>query len=239
MIRVRRHSRQLASGKTTTVTQHERNVTVREREELDAEWRDRQEEPPPPGADGDPEGTVYFRRDDEMFAVHPDGTVHHLEGEAGEAEQAAEQQEYDVTPMDRLLGTDTPQGRERYRRLSELRDSGYTGPVDQDGYAMNAPAGRNDFGNTAFTRMAGDMREWRSRPEPAPGPEKPMHPALASALGCDTPEGKAKYDRLRAYREAGYEGPLDQDNNIPDPDDPANFETLHALAALRETGEEL
>ena len=33
--------------------------------------------------------------------------------------------------------------------------------------------------------------------------------------------------------EAGYDGPLDPDNRIPDPDDPANFESLSALAAMR------
>ena len=32
----------------------------------------------------------------------------------------------------------------------------------------------------------------------------------------------------------GYDGPLDQDNNVPDPDDPANRESLSALAALSE-----
>ena len=34
------------------------------------------------------------------------------------------------------------------------------------------------------------------------------------------------------YREAGYQGPLDQDNNIPDPDSPAEQQTLAALAGL-------
>ncbi len=64
-----------------------------------------------------------------------------------------------------------------------------------------------------------------------------MNPALARALGCDTPEGFEKYERGRAYCEAGYSGPLDPDNRIPDPDDPANHQTLSALAALGETSE--
>ena len=55
-------------------------------------------------------------------------------------------------------------------------------------------------------------------------------------LGCDTPEGLANYERGRAYREAGYNGPLDADNRIPDPDDPRERPALHALAALNEAG---
>jgi hypothetical protein len=61
-----------------------------------------------------------------------------------------------------------------------------------------------------------------------------MNPQLARALGCDTPEGRARYDRGRAYREAGYRGPLNSANRIPDPDDPAEHEALSALAALSE-----
>lgn len=101
-----------------------------------------------------------------------------------------------------------------------------------DGWDDPAPATRR--GDRAFPAMQAEMREWRSRPVPAPPPDEPMNPQLARALGCDTPEGLAKYERGRAYREAGYNGPLDQDNNIPDPDDPANHESLHALAALSE-----
>ncbi len=39
--------------------------------------------------------------------------------------------------MARLLGTDTPEGAARFERLAALRDSGYSGPIDQDG---NIPA---------------------------------------------------------------------------------------------------
>jgi hypothetical protein len=35
--------------------------------------------------------------------------------------------------MAKLLGTDTPEGAARFDRLAALRDSGYTGPVNQDG----------------------------------------------------------------------------------------------------------
>jgi len=81
--------------------------------------------------------------------------------------------------------------------------------------------------------MLADMREWRGRPEPTPSPAKPMSPEMKQLLGCDTPEGHERYERGRAYREAGYDGPLDSDSRIPDPDDPANRESLSALAYMR------
>ena len=136
----------------------------------------------------------------------------------------------------RLLGVDTPEGAARFERLSALRDSGYTGPVDQDGNAVSeaearrSPQERREA--AALTDMKAEMRKWRGLPAPDPGPSEPMSPGMAKLLGCDTPEGRAKYDRLRAYREAGYHGPLDSNNNIPDPDSPAEQKSLDALAAL-------
>ena len=138
--------------------------------------------------------------------------------------------------MARLLGTDTSEGAARFNRLSALRDSGYTGPVDQDGNAITeaearkSPQQRREA--AALDDMKAEMRKWRSFPVPEPGPAGPMSPQKAKLLGCDTPEGRAKYDRLRAYREAGYTGPLDKDNNIPDPDSPAEQRSLDMLAAL-------
>ena len=85
----------------------------------------------------------------------------------------------------------------------------------------------------AFEDMKQEMRDWRARPEPEAPPSEPMDPAKARLLGLDSPEEQAKFERLRAYRDAGYTGPLDQDNRIPDPDDPANQEWLHAGAAMR------
>ena len=147
----------------------------------------------------------------------------------------------DMSPqMARLLGTDTPEGAARFERLSALRDSGYTGPVDQDGNAVTwGPERRRDGQflreareDRALDDMKAEMRKWRSLPVPDPGPAEPMDPGKARLLGCDTPEGRAKFDRLRAYREAGYHGPLDKDNNIPDPDSPTEQQTLSALAGL-------
>ena len=143
----------------------------------------------------------------------------------------------DMSPqMARLLGTDTPEGAARFERLSRLRDSGYTGPIDQDGNPVSEPGVRKSprerQQDDALAGMKDEMRKWRSFPVPEPGPAEPMSPAKAKLLGCDTPEGRAKFDRLRAYREAGYDGPLDSNNNIPDPDDPAEQESLDMLAAL-------
>jgi hypothetical protein len=139
----------------------------------------------------------------------------------------------------RVLGTDTPEGAARFERLSKLRDSGYTGPVDQDGYAVSEAGIRKpppQSGDRALPGMLDEMREWRSRPAPEPSPAEPMSPQKAQLLGCDTPEGLARFERGRALREAGYTGPLDRDGRIPDPDDPRERESLHMLAALSETG---
>jgi hypothetical protein len=93
---------------------------------------------------------------------------------------------------------------------------------------------RGRRGDAALPPMLDEMRTWHARPEPRPSPATPMTPQLAKCLGADTPEGLERYERGRAYREAGYLGPLDSGNRIPDPDDPANYEMLHALAALGE-----
>jgi hypothetical protein len=88
----------------------------------------------------------------------------------------------------------------------------------------------------AFRDLRRRMRDWRALPVPAPPPEEPMDRGMAKAMRCDTPEGRAEYDRLRAYRSAGYDGPLDEHCRIPDPDDPENWEWLRAGAALRKHG---
>ena len=79
------------------------------------------------------------------------------------------------------------------------------------------------------------MREWRARGEPPPLDPEPMTPQMTKLMGCDTPEGRARYERGRAYREAGYTGPLDRDGRIPDPDDPANDRWLGAALSLHDT----
>lgn len=140
--------------------------------------------------------------------------------------------------MRRAMGCDTPEGAERFRRLSAAREGGYTGPVDQDGNrvaagtpaASTGPRERGPAG--AADAMRDTMREWRGRDVPPAPPSGPMDPQLAAALGCDTPEGLAHYERGRALREAGYSGPLDSGNRIPDPDDPANADAIGTLAAL-------
>ena len=94
-------------------------------------------------------------------------------------------------------------------------------------------AGPRRLGDREMPALQAEMRQWRRRPVPQAPPED-LDPQMAKLLGCDTPEGRASYDRLRAYREAGYTGPLDEHNRIPDPDDPANYELLHSAAAMRE-----
>jgi hypothetical protein len=81
----------------------------------------------------------------------------------------------------------------------------------------------------ALDDMKQEMRDRRALGEPdlPPWDEKD-----AWLLRSDTPEERRKLQRLKAYRESGYNGPLDRDNNIPDPDDPAEQDVLETLASL-------
>ena len=275
MIHVRRHTRQMASGKTATVTQHERNVTVRPRAELDAEWRASQSEQPPPGEEGQhPEGTVFFEKDGQLFAVHPDATVYPVGGSAGDGDDGDDGDETAIAGGD----DEDPPGTMFFRSGDDIiaaRPDGTARTLPRDDDPDDVPAGPDhgetwDLGHTQardiglspkrgrisgsqsaavqartrerlnaaherdMRRMADDMRKWRSRPAPEPGPAGPMDPAKARLLGCDTPEGQARYDRLRAYRDAGYDGPLNQDNEIPDPDDPATWDGISMMTRLAE-----
>jgi hypothetical protein len=232
MIRVRRHERQLASGKTANVRQHERQGAPHQDATAvhdGGSWWDGSGDPVP---EGDyPPGTSFFRQGAEVFAAHPDGSVFPVAQDDDEPGD----DDLGLSPeMARLFGADTPEGAARYRRARDLRESGYTGPMDQDGYAQpEAGPSSPEPPGPAMTRMQDEMRHWRSLPQPQSRPEA-LSPQMERLLGCDTPAGRAKYDRLRAYRDAGYTGPLDQDNRIPDPDDPANYEPLSALARMSE-----
>jgi hypothetical protein len=88
----------------------------------------------------------------------------------------------------------------------------------------------------ALQAMLAEMRVWRSRPVPEVAPGKPMSDQMKKLLGCDTPEGLASFERGRAYREAGYAGPLNAYGCIPNPDDPAELDALSGLTALGQTG---
>jgi len=169
VIHVRRHQRQLASGKTVAVRQHERNVVVVQ-QETPAWDQPRIEVDDPRGWTG----TRYFRQDGALFAEDPDGSVR------------------------------------------EVDEPGRLAP-----HVLQA-----------LDEMKEEMREWRNSPEPYLPPE-PMTPQMVKLMGCDTPEGREKYERLRAYRESGYKGPLGSDNRIPDPDDPGEQTALEALAHMR------
>ena len=88
----------------------------------------------------------------------------------------------------------------------------------------------------ALQAMLAEMRVWRSRPAPEAPPGKPMSDQMKKLLGCDTPEGMANFERGRAYREAGYAGPLNAYGYIPNPDDPLERDALSTLAALGQIG---
>jgi hypothetical protein len=103
---------------------------------------------------------------------------------------------------------------------------------DDDAGCWTGRATLTPHAQQALDQMKDEMRQWRSRDVPLLPPE-PMTPQMAQLLGCDTPEGRAKYERLRAYREAGYHGPLDEASHIPDPDDPGEQDALETLAHMR------
>jgi hypothetical protein len=76
VIHVRRHTRELPSGKTTTVRQHERSGSpARDAAPHDDDsWWDGSRDERPAGSF--PDGTSFFRDGDDVYAAHPDGTVH-------------------------------------------------------------------------------------------------------------------------------------------------------------------
>jgi hypothetical protein len=90
--------------------------------------------------------------------------------------------------------------------------------------------------NPGHAAMLAEMRARRAAPAPPLAELEPMTEAMARLLGCDTPAGRASYAHLCAWRGAGYDGPLDRDGAIPDPDDPATIEAVRILAALRAAG---
>ena len=82
----------------------------------------------------------------------------------------------------------------------------------------NAPAS-DDWGDDAWSQEAAE-------------PE--MSPAFAAMVRQNPALGGEDFRRLKALRDSGYDGPVDQDGNIPAPDDPRNKASLDALAGLRE-----
>ena len=84
----------------------------------------------------------------------------------------------------------------------------------------------------AFLDMQAEMRDWRERDIQVP-PAQPDPSPKGRLLGTDTQEGADSFARLKAYRQAGYTGPLGPGNRIPDPDDPAERPALEALAFMR------
>lgn len=106
-------------------------------------------------------------------------------------------------------------------------------PAEGDWWADDEPQEPQRLGDREFPVMQQQMREWRARVIDRPAVVPDTSP-LGRSLGTDTYEGAASFARLSAYRDAGYDGPLDSEGRIPDPDDPAEHESLHALAAMKE-----
>lgn len=219
MIHVRRHTRQLGSGKTVKVTEHERAGSAAESAGITGPsgqndgWWDHPAQAEDVSMADHPDGTWYFRQGDDLMAVHPDGTVHPAAGEADD--------EPDATPV-----SDHPAG------TWYFSDEGKKYAVYPDS-STHLVAAEPPEPTSTLGRMQANMRDWRSRDIHVP-PGQVDNSPLGRALGNDTQEGADNFARLKAYREAGYDGPLDQDNRIPDPDDPANHESLSALARMSE-----
>jgi hypothetical protein len=209
---VRQHTRKTASGGTTTVRQHTRRGGDTKAAK-------------PPRAIGQRIKRLFTSRRDARQPVDYGWAVEEPELDhrqtLGEALRNGRAAYTERKSQERGLSTDDT----RASRQQPRRD-------------RPEPVERPRTGPSAFERaevlseMLAGMRDWRSRPEPKPSPTEPMTPQMAKLLGTDTPEGFARYERGRAYREAGYDGPLDQDCRIPDPDDPAERETLSALASM-------
>ncbi len=87
--------------------------------------------------------------------------------------------------------------------------------------------------DTDLADMKAEMRAFRAAPPPPLLPIAPMTEQQQKLFGCDTAEGRLRWQRTGAWRHAGYTGPLDQDANIPDPDDPAQRDDLVIMAQLR------
>jgi hypothetical protein len=92
MIHVRRHDRQLGSGKTVKVREHDRSGDAAESQgitgpsEQEDGWWDRPAQPEDASLGDHPAGTWYFRQGDDLMAVHPDGTVHPVSDDEPEDE---------------------------------------------------------------------------------------------------------------------------------------------------------
>lgn len=221
---VRSHQRQTASGRTTTVRQHsrkgggakpdrsQRGIGGKLRSLLASRRARRQPDAESWWADEEVSRAEASERRQEARAQR------RAEKTAKRARDAVEQDRWEHD----MKFAAAKRGVPAYRPLGTKADD----------WKPRTPA-EHEKAAASFREMLDDMREWRSRPEPEPKPAGPMTPQLAKALGCDTPEGFELYERGRAYREAGYDGPLDNDNRIPDPDSKSNLDALKALAAMR------
>lgn len=254
MTEVRKHKRQTASGKTTTVRHHTRRGGDGKDDgaQARAAWQDRAAPhystlPPsaPPTADEsfwdedsqEPDGEWWADDDEAQVFTGPVafGGGHAVDGDLDITEDWAGDDGAQWVQVDDPGGM--PPGVTFAEGITFEPGAvvAFGGPAaGRSVNYRNAEPGPQRRGDRAFPKMQEEMRAWRSRPAPETGPVVPDTSPLGRALGTDTQEGAEHFARLKAYREAGYNGPLDSDNRIPDPDDPANYESLHALAAMSE-----
>ena len=161
MIRVRRHTRELPSGTTANVRQHERSGGESRGRDTADDWWDRREDPQDVSGDH-PEGTSFFRQDDQIMAVHPDGTVHPLndDEDGGGGDDGG-----GWSPEDEPEGTwYMRQGDDIYA----VRPDGSTHPLPREGEAPSRRASEEDCWDEGPT---GPVDGWDEGPTgPVEGP---------------------------------------------------------------------
>jgi hypothetical protein len=102
--------------------------------------------------------------------------------------------------MAKLLGTDTPEGAARFDRMSALRDSGYTGPIDQDGnkqadtQSNPSPAWRRPRASSYGAWRADDINERWDDPLPSDTQSTPS-PATNGAAPMSRGPAEQTYDQ--------------------------------------------
>lgn len=226
MTEVRRHGRKTASGRTVPVRQHhrrggdsaERERQAPEREPGGAFVGDMSEARPgaaEPGdiwADGDeqpPEGD-WWADDDEP-------------GWGGN--YAAPGAQVGMQARDVVIGGGIFMGGDDGPQVG----TGAPGPVTPVQAASANVARSGD----AVGVQGAQIHDAGARPSER---ARYQDPAMRKVLGLDTPEGAERFDRLTRLREAGYDGPVDQDGNPMDTSDPANATVAAIFEDLRKMG---
>lgn len=214
---VRSHSRQTASGRTVTVRQHTRKGGGGKQDD---------------GRGRGPVGRVRSLLASRRARRQPDQDMGWADDEPQQSPKEQRRAERDAERARKAAALDDWERDMQFKAAKSGLPAYRPIGTRASDWKPRTPA-EHEKAAATFRAMLDEMRDWRSRPEPEPKPEPPMTPQMSKLMGCDTPEGREKYERGRAYREAGYTGPLDKENRIPDPDDPSNLRALDALAGLK------